>query len=145
LINGADATDGCKTLEYTIIISGYSNPPDTGITAEMTLTLRDNDDTPPETVVINLDSLEETHTLNAFPLTITVTSEVQADGSLQVKISVGDQGQGQADFIFDKSVLNASWTDGEDPDPNSVPEPATLLLTGVGLGVAGLRRRFKTS
>jgi hypothetical protein len=52
-------------------------------------------------------------------------------------------GGGQADFFFDKGVLNAEWQDSvidTTGDPSTVPEPATMFLMGSGLLTAGYRR-----
>jgi hypothetical protein len=66
-----------------------------------------------------------------------------ADGILNVKLTQGSAGQGQADFFFAKSVLNATWDPGDDETP--LPEPVTLLLFGGGLGAVLTRQARRRS
>jgi hypothetical protein len=58
------------------------------------------------------------------------------DGIFQVKL-----GSAGGDFYIDKSVLAINYTPVSN---NAVPEPATIILFGLGLmGLAGVRRKFQ--
>jgi hypothetical protein len=139
----------CDNLTYLITVTGYTNPPDTALNAALTLYVQDNTDPGqnPETIIVQLNDLAadgSPYTITGLSFNVDVTANIDpTDGSLKVYLQVGSKGSGQADFIFNGSVLNATWTDGDaEPNPNSAPEPVTMLLMGGGLAAAGLRRRF---
>jgi hypothetical protein len=141
-VTGADATNGCFSLVYSILLTGYTDPPDSLVSATLDLYLYDDGDPGhnPETVRITLnDDLEGQFSIANSPFNFDVVAQITPEGTLEVLLERGTQGQGQADFYFDKGVLNAEWDDGTDVD--EVPEPATFLLTGAGLGAAAYRRR----
>jgi len=148
VITGASSTAGCSSLAYLIQLVGYSQPPDTLTSASLELTFRDDTDRGrgnPETVVVTLNNvLQGSFTIANSPFNFDVKTIVKPNGDLDVLLAVGQQGTGQADFLFEKSVLNAAWTDGDgEIDPQSaspVPEPATMFLMSSGLGTMAYRR-----
>ena len=142
---GDNATDtvsgeaaGCLSLLYSITLS-----PEAFTSASLDLYLRDDGDhgNNPEAVRITLDSIVAgEYSIVNSPFTFDVLASISPDGLLNVFLERGSQGQGQADFYFDKGVLNAEWDDGTDVD--AVPEPASLLLIGAGFAAAAYRRRM---
>lgn len=156
------ASGACLTLSYTHVLQGYSNPPDTLTSASLTLYFDDDvdranpdSDGNPESVTIDLDkstlqqlSLGEvllTSAADRTPNFSDVRAQVFANGTLNVLLGVGPTGFGQNDFRFLKSELNASWdVQSDDETPRNVPEPASLLLVGSGIGgtLMRMRRRF---
>jgi hypothetical protein len=141
-VSGQDAT-GCFSLLYSIILTGYTNPPDSLVSASLDLYLLDDTDpgNNPETVSITLDgNLEGQYSVANSPFNFDVFASVSPDGLLNVFLERGTKGSGQADFYFDKGILNAEWRDGE---TNTVPEPTTMALMGTGAAMAAYRRRRK--
>lgn len=50
-----------------------------------------------------------------------------------------------SDGLLDSNITETQVPDGTPPDPNTVPEPMTLVLAGLGLPLVGLARRFRRS
>lgn len=144
-ITGTDA-NGCGELSYLIQLVGYNQPPDTLTSATLSLTLYDDKDSgkAPETVIVTLDGdLQGTFSIANSPFMFNVFANVQPDGMLTVLLQRGAKGGGQADFYFDKGVLNAEWQEGGGIDTSgdpTVPEPATMFLMSSGLGSMAYRR-----
>ena len=149
----------CESLEYDHVLLGYVNPPDTLLSALLTLYFYDDSDPSnpnsqgnPESVSITLNQallaellLGEVQltTAGSDTLPYDVFAQVSDGGVLSVLLQLGSLGAGQNDFVFAKSVLAAQW---ETPDTTvtQVPEPASILLFGssVAAALAGARRRL---
>jgi len=147
----------CYTLDYTQDISAQFTIPPGLSSASLDLYFYDNTDPGngnPESVTVTVDLgqtlvTDQTITTNSTSsnpdqFTFNVLTYV-ADGILNVKLTQGSAGQGQADFYFAKSVLNATWDPGDDETP--LPEPVSLLLFGGGIGAVITRqaRRRRSS
>jgi hypothetical protein len=147
-ISGQDGT-GCFSLAFTHDISASINPPALS-GASLDLYFYDSQDPGqgnPEEVKVQVDLGQS---LNTF--TITTNSDsgtpdvftfdvltLLNDGVLEVYLERGTQGQGQADFFFAKSILNA-----ETEENQLIPEPASLMLFGGGLSMIAARVRRRT-
>jgi hypothetical protein len=153
-------TAGCSSLSYTQFLTGYTVPPDTGLTADLTVYYY-NDDTgegsekfrlevaADGTVLVKKDEVDNNSTAldPVIYFNPSVSSYVAADGTLALIVSaLGSGGNSVNDYFFQKSILNASWTDGDlpDVDPTAAPEPASLFLFGAGaVAVAQFVRKRK--
>jgi hypothetical protein len=154
-----DTTSGavggaCETLSFSHLLTGYDSTTDVLTSGTLALTFYDDADSPSEKFDYTFDLLAGNNisivsgstggTPSLFSLN--VLSEI-LDGALNVVISRGTEGA-QNDFYFAQSVLTVEGTrgdtipGGEDQEP-SVPEPAALVLFGVGL--AGAAHRLRTS
>jgi hypothetical protein len=146
----------CESLDYDHELLGYSNPPDTLVSALLTLYFYDDDDPSintsrgnPESVDITLNpALLSQLLLGEMQLTTNgsdtlpydVFAQVSSGGVLSVLLKLGQLGSGQNDFIFASSELNAEW-EAPDTTPAQVPEPASMMLFGSSLAAAMARAR----
>ena len=140
----------CETLEYDHTLVGFTDPPDSLLSADLTLYFYDDQDPStagtPEAVKISLTGQLGQQLVGEVQLTTggsdtlaySVLFQIGGDGLLHVFLELGQQGSGQSDFFFAKSVLEGSWTDGSD-----IPEPAMLLLFGTGAFAAAARSRSR--
>jgi phosphoribulokinase len=139
-VSGQDA--GCFSLLYSIALT-----PDSLISASLDLYLRDDDDRGhnPEAVRVTLDgNLAGEYLVIDSPFKFDVLANISADGLLSVFLERGSQGQGQSDFYFDKSILNAEWEEGgTDTEVDTIPEPTMLLLMGAGVAGAAFNRQIR--
>ena len=157
---GGQSGGSCESLDYYHQLLGYVNPPDTLVSALLTLYFSDEDDPSantsagnPESVSITLDAgllsellLGEVDltTNGSDTLPYNVFAHVSSGGVLSVLLQLGSLGSGQNDFIFARSVLDAEW-ETADRTPAQVPEPASILLLGssVAAVLARGRRRLR--
>ena len=156
--SGSDTVSGavsgaCDSLSFTHLLTGYDASTDVLTSGTLELTFYDNADAPSEKFDYTFDllaggniSIVSGSTSGAPTLfSVNVLSEI-LDGALNVVVSRGTNGANN-NFYFAQSQLMAAGTRGpitpdpEDQDPTAVPEPAALLLFGIGL--AGAARRFR--
>jgi hypothetical protein len=150
-----DATStGCSQLDFDHDISGQYPIPPGLLSGSLTLWFYNATDPGqgnPQEVVINIDFGAQTQTFsiaNSADINNQVNTggydvlgQLTNDGGvLHVTLTVGQQGSGQADFYFAKSILTATY-----PDNETAPEPASLLLFGSGLAGLGYKFRRKSS
>ena len=137
------AGTNCDSLSWTHILAGFNSATDTLSGGTLSLYLYDNTGDEPGQqaekfdIDFDLQSANNQNIISPFNQ-FSVTSTSLANGSLAVTIN-GQNG----DFWFDKSILNASGTRRDTPpDVTTAPEPASLLLLGLGLsGIVARRRR----
>lgn len=131
LVNGANPL----TFQHNVLNQGFNPATDTVLLAGIFLTLYDDVDLcQGETVSFTFDGQNfgsQNIFLLAFPF-FGVAAQLQ-DGILNVTINAT-----QGDFYFAKSDL------GVLANRAAVPEPATLTLLGVGMGMAGLERKRRS-
>ncbi len=132
-----------ETYTFSHILSGFN--PLTDIISNASIVLAFYDDTTadeggsqePESVKYTLDNIftsgSQVLTNLGWQVTATVnTTYLQTDGKLDVILAAQ-----KGDFYFNKSTLSGTGTSQQ-----TVPEPATMSLFGLGLvGLLGLRRK----
>jgi hypothetical protein len=139
---------GCSSLSYTHFLTGYTVPPDSGLTADLTVFYYNDDSgegsekfrlvvAADGTVLVDQDEVSNTSTADnpEFYFNPSVATYFADDGALALIVSaLGSGGTVANDYFFQKSIVNASWTDGDIdlPDTAAVPEPASLLLVAAG-------------
>jgi hypothetical protein len=142
-------SDPCKTLSFTQQLIGYSKPPDELISATLTLFLRDDrggsDGEEFFSLTGDLASLfttPSTPNVNSNYGIVSVFAQVLDDGVVNLILTATE-----GDFWFEKAVLSGTWLENSDnEEPLPTPEPASLLLLGMGaIGIAYTVRKTKTS
>jgi hypothetical protein len=89
------------------------------------------------------------YTVHANPYQVWVDysgiADVSVSGVYQVAFDFQTFGGNSADVVIDRVYIESSSSGGGIPiPPTTTPEPATMLLLGLGLiGVAGVRRKIK--
>jgi hypothetical protein len=150
--NDTDTVSGqvagkCSSLTFAHTITGFSDPPDTLNGA--TLSLFFHDDAEGESAADKVDiTLGSSPTFDftlanintpgsSSPGALTVTALVSPGGLLTVQLE-----RKSGDFYFAHSVLSGSFENNPALDIDAVPEPANLVLLGIGL-LAISRTRLK--
>jgi hypothetical protein len=145
-VDTTTASSSCGSLSWTHALVGYNPLTDTLNSAQLTLTLYDDTDSPAETYSIALDLLTDTgHTITSgstastpFTFSYNVHGQLVLDGLLNALLT--NPGTGNHDFWFARAVLDASWDTGGGGTP-VVPEPTSIALLGGGLLAVAARMR----
>jgi hypothetical protein len=140
---------GCAELTYTLELSDFNPATDALTSAWLSLTFYDDTGSDSsESFDLGLRGGSFQHNVpigdgsvsgspDVFPYT--VTSYVNSTGQLEVRLSMGTNGNNN-DFLFASSTLSGSGT-RNDAAPLPTPEPASLMLLGTGLALAA--RQFR--